>query len=221
MKGVFITFEGPEGSGKTTQARLLASYLKSQGYETVLTREPGGTEIGDAIRKILLNPDFKDMGEVTELLLLSASRAQNVKDRIRPALERGNIVICDRFTDSTLAYQGFGRRFDIELLMSLNRIATGGIFPELTILLDLPVEEGLARSRALQKEESKAGKGDRIEQEGIDFHRRLREGFLELARRDPKRIRVVTAQDKIESAYKIIKEIAEDFLKKTGRGGRD
>ncbi len=220
MRGVFITFEGPEGSGKTTQARLLAAYLKKRGYETVLTREPGGTEIGDAVRKILLDPDFKDMGEVTELLLLAASRAQNVKARIKPALERGSVVICDRFTDSTLAYQGFGRHFDIKLLMSLNKIATGGIFPDFTFLLDLPVEKGLERSRALGKAESREGKGDRIEQEGLQFHRRLREGFLELARRDPKRIKVVTAQDEIDSAHKIIKDLADDFLsKKTLRRG--
>ena len=212
MKGTFITFEGGEGSGKSTQARLLAAALKNEGYDVVSTREPGGTGIGDAIRAILLNPDLSEMGNVTELLLLAASRAQNVYERIRPALERGGVVVCDRFTDSTLAYQGYGRDSDLSLLKSLNRLATGGVMPDLTILLDLPADVGLARSKALEKDEAGAGEGDRFEQEDIDFHRRLRNGFLELARREPERFRLIAVQDGIEDTQRLVREAALTFL---------
>lgn len=216
MKGTFITFEGGEGSGKSTQARLLAGYLKQKGYDVVPTREPGGTEIGDAIRAILLNPNFSEMGNVTELLLLAASRAQNVHERIKPGLERGAVVICDRFIDSTLAYQGYGRKFDLKLLEALNRLATGGVTPDLTILLDLPVEVGLERAKALDKLESKAGEGDRIEQEGIDFHRRLRKGFLKLAAREPERFRTLKITESIDATQEMVVKIVEEHLQ--GRG---
>ncbi|MFH1037592.1 MAG: dTMP kinase [PVC group bacterium] len=213
MKGTFITFEGGEGSGKSTQARLLAGYLKQAGRDVVATREPGGTEIGDEIRGILLNPELTEMGNVTELLLLAASRAQNVCERIRPALERGAVVICDRFIDSTLAYQGYGRKFDLKLLASLNRLATGGVTPDLTILLDLSPEIGLARAKALDKAGSKKGEGDRIEQEDIEFHRRLRKGFLELAEKEPERFRMIPVQGNIEAAQRLVIGIVEEFLK--------
>jgi len=196
-RGKFITFEGPEGSGKSTQARLLVQDLKNDGRDVVVTREPGGTAIGDAIRAILLNPELQEMDSVTELLLLSASRAQNVRQRVKPALERGCVVVCDRFTDSTLAYQGYGRKFDLKLLRSLNSIATGGVFPDLTVLLDLPVELGLARAKALKKAEARGQSGDRFEQEEVDFHRRLRDGFLKLAAAEPKRFRVIPVRDEM------------------------
>ena len=213
MKGRFITFEGPEGSGKSTQARLLAAYLKNKGYDVITTREPGGTGIGDAIRAILLNPELSEMGNVTELLLLAASRAQNVCERVKPALERGSLVLCDRFTDSTLAYQGYGRNFDLDLLHSLNRIATGGVMPDLTILLDLPVELGLERAKALETEEAKEGEGDRFEQEEIGFPRRLRDGFLKLAEGEPERIKVVEVKDDIKSTHRLVCEVVDEFLK--------
>jgi dTMP kinase len=216
MKGTFITFEGGEGSGKSTQARLLAGHLKQKGYDVIATREPGGTEIGDAIRAVLLNPEFTEMGNVTELLLLAASRAQNVHERIKPGLERGAVVICDRFIDSTLAYQGYGRKFDLKLLEALNRLATGGVTPDLTILLDLPVEVGLGRAKALDKGESKSGEGDRIEQLDIDFHRRLRQGFLELAAREPKRFEILEITEGIEVIQDKVVEVVEEYLK--GRG---
>ncbi len=216
MKGTFITFEGGEGSGKSTQARLLAAHLKQQGYEVLATREPGGTEIGDAIRSVLLNPEFSAMGNVTELLLLAASRAQNVFERIKPGLERGEVVICDRFIDSTLAYQGYGRDFDLKLLEALNRLATGGVTPDLTILLDLPVEVGLGRAKALDKLESGTGKGDRIEQEDIEFHRRLRKGFLELASREPDRFRILEITEGIEATRERVVEVVEKFLRNRG-----
>ncbi len=212
MKGTFITFEGGEGSGKSSQARLLADYLKEKGYDVEVTREPGGTGIGDAIRAILLNPELSEMGNVAELLLLAASRAQNVHQRIKPAVDRGAVVVCDRFIDSTLAYQGYGRDFDLDLLKSLNRLATGGVTPDLTILLDLPPEVGLERSKALDKAEAKQGEGDRFEQEDIDFHRRLREGFLELADAEPDRFRKIAVQQEMDETHELVVEIVERFL---------
>ncbi len=213
MKGTFITFEGGEGSGKSSQARLLAEYLKEKGYDVEVTREPGGTGIGDAIRAILLNPELSEMGNVAELLLLAASRAQNVHERIEPALARGAVIVCDRFIDSTLAYQGYGRDFDLGLLKSLNSLATGGVTPDLTILLDLPPEVGLERSKALDKAEAKQGEGDRFEQEDIEFHRRLRKGFLELAEAEPDRFRKIAVQQEMEETHGMVVEIVEGFLK--------
>lgn len=213
MKGTFITFEGGEGSGKSTQARLLAAYLKGHGHQIVATREPGGTEIGDAIRTIILNPEFSEMKNITELLLLAASRAQHVEERIKPALERGCVVICDRFTESTIAYQGYGRGFDLKLMRSLNQLATGGVFPDLTILLDLPIEVGLVRAKALDKKEAGAGKGDRIEQEDDDFHQRLRKGFIDLAEEEPERIKLLPVTGDIEETHKVVVKIVDEFLK--------
>ncbi len=215
-KGAFITFEGGEGSGKSTQARLLAGYLRNSQREVITTREPGGTPIGDAIRAILLNPDLSEMGNVTELLLLAASRAQNVHERVRPALERGSLVVCDRFTDSTLAYQGYGRDFDLELLRSLNRLATGGVFPDLTILLDIDPEIGLARAKELDKAEAEAGQGDRFEQEELEFHRRLCRGFQELAAAEPERFRVIPVQQGMEETHRLVVAAVEDFLAARG-----
>ena len=212
VRGKFITFEGPEGSGKSTQARLLVQDLKNDGWDVVVTREPGGTAIGDAIRAILLNPEIAEMDSVTELLLLAASRAQNVSQRVKPALARGCVVVCDRFTDSTLAYQGYGRKFDLKLLRSLNAIATGGVFPDLTILLDLPVEVGLERAKALKKAEARGQTGDRFEQEEVDFHRRLRAGFLELAAAEPKRFRVIPVQAEMEATHKQVAGAVREFL---------
>jgi dTMP kinase len=216
MKGTFITFEGGEGSGKSTQARLLAGYLKQKGYDVISTREPGGTEIGDAVRAVLLNPEFREMGNVTELLLLAASRAQNVHERVKPGLERGSVVICDRFIDSTLAYQGYGRNFDLKLLEALNRLATGGVTPDLTILLDLPAEIGLKRAKALDKGEAKDGEGDRIEQEDIEFHLRLRKGFLELAEREPDRFRTLEVAGDIETTQGRVVQVVEEYFKSRG-----
>ncbi|HOO76263.1 MAG TPA: dTMP kinase [bacterium] len=212
MKGTFITFEGGEGSGKSTQARLLVEHLKGQGYDTEATREPGGTPIGDAIRAILLDPRLSEMGHVTELLLLAASRAQNVFQRIRPAIERGAIVVCDRFTDSTLAYQGYGRKFDIALLDSLNRIATGGVWPDLTVLLDIDPEIGLRRARELEKAEAAAGEGDRFEREAFEFHHRLREGFLTQARKYPSRFRIIPVKDTIEETRRDVIAAVDQYL---------
>lgn len=205
MSGAFITFEGIEGSGKTTQAKLLKGYLESKGLEVVLTREPGGTELSERIRQLLADPSLPIRPEA-ELMLFMASRAQHVRELIRPALERGATVICDRFADSSAAYQGYGRGIDLELISALNEFATGGLKPDLTILLDLDPEEGLRRARR--------GRGDldRIELEELEFHRRVREGYLEMARREPDRFVVIRADVDIDSVHRRVREAVERCL---------
>jgi dTMP kinase len=192
MRGLFVTFEGGEGSGKTTQLGLLAVRLRAAGERVVETRDPGGTAIGKEIRAILLSRESGPISAATELFLYEASRAQLVRDVIAPALERGTIVLCDRFTDSTLAYQGFGRGLDVEVIRRMDRLATGGLGPDLTMLLDLEPAMGLARCR--RDAASDVAPRDRIEAEPLDFHRRVREGYRRLAREEPDRFRVMDAR---------------------------
>jgi dTMP kinase len=179
MTGFFITIEGPEGAGKSTQARRLASELEMAGHSVVLTREPGGTEIGEAIRVILLEQRNHAMLAETEALLHTAARSQHVGEKIRPALANGQIVVCDRFVDSTLAYQGGGRGIAIERLGAIQEIATGGLKPDLKILLDVPVEIGLARRLGA------SGEINRMDTAGEEFHQRVRATFLQLADEQP------------------------------------
>ncbi len=182
--GTLVTLEGGEGSGKSTQAEALAALMREQGYTVVLTREPAGTELGDVVKGI-----FQRGVAVTaesELFLFEAARAQHVRDVIRPALGRGEVVLCDRYTDSTLAYQGYGRGLSLDHLRAVNHIATQGLPPHFTILLDVPPEAGLAR-----KDHERLG--DSIGKEPMEFHERVRAGYLELARREPKRFAVVDA----------------------------
>ncbi len=187
----FITFDGVEGSGKTTQIRRLAEALRLRGHSVCTTREPGGCPIADAIRSILLDPAHGKMAPRAELLLYAAARAQHVAEVIRPALERGEIVLCDRFTDATIAYQGFGRGLERDLISHLNDLASGGLVPDLTLLLDLPVEEGLRR--ALERNALDDGMREgRFEQEALAFHNRVREGYHHLAATES-RFRVVDA----------------------------
>ena len=183
--GLFITFEGPEGSGKTSQMRALAEFLRDQGYPVLTTREPGGTPIGLHIRDLLLNPRFGDMTPRAEVLLFLADRAQHVEQVVRSALERGDIVLCDRYADSTLAYQGYGHRhFDLNELRALIEFATGGLWPDRTFLLDISPERGLARN----------GKDrDRLERHALAFHHRVRRGYLEMAAAEPHRWMVLDA----------------------------
>jgi len=178
---MFISFEGPEGGGKSTQARALAGFLRHAGYEVVLTREPGGTSIGDQIREVLHSTANTAMAPTAEMLLYAASRAQLVSEVIRPALAAGRVVLCDRYADSTMAYQGFGRGLDRAMLAALTGIATGGLVPDLTLLLDLDVERGLARRRDEGEEMN------RLDLEALDFHRRVRTGYLTLAAAEPTR----------------------------------
>lgn len=203
-KGLFITFEGVEGSGKSTQIDLLKEFLSSKGYDVMTTREPGGTPIGDKIRKILLNPDFKEMDYRTEALLYAASRAQHVAEVITRALPKGRIVISDRYTDSSLAYQSFGRGLDQKRLESINKWATGDLDPDLTILLDIPADKGLKRtSRSL---------ADRIEQENLEFHDRVSKGFLKVAKKFPKRIKIVDASRDVEEIHQEVVKIIGKLL---------
>jgi dTMP kinase len=181
MSGYFITLEGPDGCGKTCQIPPLAEYLLSRGLDVVTTREPGGTDISEQIRQVIMSMSNKGMHPQTEILLFQASRAQHVEQLIRPALASGKIVICDRFTDSTMAYQGYGHRSDLVFLRQLLDFTTGRLVPDLTILLDLDVEEGLRRRIA------SGGEWNRLDDYDLDFHRRVREGYHELVLQEPAR----------------------------------
>ena len=194
--GRFITLEGVEGSGKTTQVKLVADVLRTRGRRVTVTREPGGTRAGEAIRAIFLDPAVS-LSVATELLLVLADRAQHVREKLRPAVAAGEIVISDRYSDSTVAYQGYGRGVDLKLLGDLNNLATEGMRPDATFVLDCDVETGLARTRARSRGGSHAP--DRFEGEVIEFHRRVREGFLAIARDEPDRVTVLDATENIES----------------------
>ncbi len=199
MRGALITFEGIEGCGKTTQARLLVDTLKSAGHDVLAVREPGGSAIAETIRAILLDPANTAITPVAELLLYEAARAQLVAEVIRPALERGAIVVADRFYDSTTAYQGAGRGLRNVDFTTLNRLATGGIKPDLTIFIDIPAEIGLARAK-------NGAAGDRIEREPLEFHNRVRQGFIAISAAEPDRVRRLDGSRDRES-------IAADVLK--------
>jgi dTMP kinase len=191
---LFITLEGPEGTGKSTQARLLARRLRREGYDVLLTREPGGTRIGGRIREVLLAPGHRAMCPETELGLYFSDRAQHLREVVWPALRSGKIVVSDRFTDSTLAYQGYGRGLSLSLIRKLDRILTGGFRPDLTCLLDLTVEAGLNRARRRNRESESHRKEGRFEIEALGFHERVRRGYLKLARREPERFLLVPAE---------------------------
>ena len=210
--GLFITFEGIEGCGKSTQIELSREYLNGLGKSVRLIREPGSTTLGESIRDLLLTSRGDGMSEWTELFLYEACRAELVSKVIRPALEGDEIIICDRFTDSTIAYQGYGRGLDIDALNTLNERATGGVAPKLTVLLDCPVEVGLGRANVRMQGES-PHKEDRFEREKVDFHERVRSGFLELANIEPQRIKVVDAGDEIKVVEQNIRALLDDSLK--------
>ncbi|MFZ6017052.1 MAG: dTMP kinase [Nitrospirota bacterium] len=210
-EGFFISFEGIEGTGKSTQAKLLYEYLRGKGFDVVLTGEPGGTTIGLKIREMLLSIENKKISPVTELLLYNASRAQHIKEVILPAINRGHIVVTDRFSDSTVAYQGYGRGIDLNLIDPLDRIATKGLRPGITILLDLDVEVGLKRNRGINKT-------DRLELEDIEFHKKVRKGYLEIATKEPGRIKLIDASTGIEEIHRKVVEIVEDFIKNISLG---
>jgi len=198
---MLMTFEGPEGSGKTTQIVRAVQYLRSFGLPVVQTREPGGTPIADQIRAVLLRAENKAITPLTELLLYFAARAQHVAEVVRPALEAGKIVACDRFADATWAYQGHARGMDTAMIERLNEIATGGLQPDLTLLYDLPIEEGLRRARSRAERLDDAEREDRFEKEALEFHRKLREGFLLLAEREPRRFRVIDAAGSVDEVW--------------------
>jgi len=208
--GLFITFEGTEGCGKTTQCRRLARALRSQRYQVLETREPGGTPLAEAIRRLLLShsktkSNIETITPVCEAALILAARPQHVAHVIRPALAKGMIVLCDRFFDSTLAYQGYGRKIDTTFLNHSHQFATEGLTPHLTFLLDLPIQEGLARRQ-------KSKYQNRLDQESLDFHQRVRRGFIALAKQNPQRIRKLDARASPDTLETQIASMMTSFI---------
>ena len=205
MKNLFITFEGGEGSGKTTQIQLLAGHLRREGRTVLTTREPGGTRIGDAIRELLLDSTLSEMSDRAEALLYAASRAQLVDEVIKPALAEDKVVICDRYIDSSVAYQAFARGLDREAVENISLWATGNLLPDLTFLLKIPAEKGLFRAIT--------GEADRIEREEITFHEQVEAGYNRLAAENPLRFRIIEAAADIELVHARIAEIVDLKLK--------
>jgi len=210
--GCFISFEGVEGCGKSTQLQLLADYLRGRGIPLTVTREPGGVPIAEAIREVLLDPEHRAMTPTAELLLYAAARAQHVGELIRPAMERGDVVLCDRYADSTTAYQGGGRGLDPAQLEQLHAIATQGCWPDRTFLLDFSPEAGLERAR-------ERGRRDRIESEALEFHREVREAFLRIAEVHPRRVVCVDASRSIEAIQDDIRAATDEVLAAAGYNG--
>ena len=201
--GLFITFEGPDGSGKSTQARLLAERLRHDGYPVLETIEPGGTPISQQIRRILLDPANRELRPITELLLMFAARAQNVEQSVLPALAEGKIVVSDRFTDSSIAYQGAGHLLGWEVVLEVDRIACHGLVPDLTLCIDIDTETGLSRAHSRAQHHEM-----RYEQQGAEFHQRVRAAYHELARREPRRFRLIDGQGSPEQiAEKVWTEV--------------
>lgn len=215
--GFFITFEGIEGCGKSTQINLLEKVLAEKDIPFSLTREPGGTEIGAKIRSILLDTNNRDIRPATELLLYAADRAQHVESVIRPALSEGKVLICDRYFDATTAYQGNARGLDSELILSLNRIASSGLTPDLTFLIDCPVEIGL--ERAIQRSEDEAPEEMRFEKEALSFHHKVREGYLKIAESNPERVKIINGNRPVEKVHEEIAGILMEAIKKKNGTG--
>lgn len=206
QRGLFITFEGVEGAGKSSQIRRLAASLEKEGVSVLVTREPGGTPISERIRELLLERKHHKMVSTTELLLYAAARSQHVAERITPALEEGQTVISDRFGDATTAYQGHGRGLDLELIHRLNRVATGGLVPDLTIVLDVPVKVGLGRARRRRRTM------DRLEVETLEFHQRVRDCYLAIAKQEPNRVEVIDSRRNPVRVHYEIRELVNQRI---------
>lgn len=202
--GTFVTLEGPEGAGKTTQLKQLSKQLDVLGINHIVTRDPGGTPLGRQIRRILLNPE-NPVNPMSELLLYQADRAQHVGEVIMPALKEGKLVLCDRYIDSTMAYQGYARGIDFEIIEDLNQVATGGLKPELTILFDLESSEGLSRLHP--------GGHDRLEREAIEFHHKVRDGYHELVKKEPVRWKVIDASKPMTTVQSELRRVLSEQLK--------
>jgi dTMP kinase len=208
---LFITFEGVEGSGKTTQIRRLEGYLTRKGIPCKVTREPGGAPISEKVRKILLNPDHQEMVPLSELLLYEAARAQHLKEVIEPILKKGGVVLCDRFSDATIAYQGFGRKLDLKLIKRLNQLATQGRKPDVTFLLDCP--SGLGLKRAVQRNQrQRKTREERFEREKIQFHHRVRRGYHWIAKEEPHRVKVIDTREGVDKTFEKIREIIDKLI---------
>jgi len=210
MRGIFITFEGPEGSGKSTHSKEICSDLIKDGYDVLHTREPGGSVLGEKIREILLAKDSIPLSKEAELLLFEVDRAEHVNEVIKPAIDQKKIVLCDRFNTATFAYQGYGLGMDLEAIKRVDDIATSGTSPDLTILLDLDVQKGLERAGS-------KGSPDRMEKRNIDFHNRVRQGYLEIAKKNPDKIKRVSVAENKEDTYKKVKMIINDFIEQYKR----
>lgn len=210
--GLFVTFEGVEGSGKSTQVRALEAHLRERGVPTVFSREPGGTPLGEQLRGILLEPSQDGMLPLTELFLYLASRAEHVSRVVRPALEQGAVVVSDRYTDASVAYQGGGRGLGWEVVEPLNRLATDGVKPDITFLLDLDPEEGLARFSGAHGRPTR----DRIESEALEFHRRVRAAYIDASRREPARFVVLDARRDPDEITRLVAQRVDDLLKRRG-----
>ena len=211
MSGAFITFEGIDGCGKSTQLRLLASELRVRGLEVVTTREPGGTSLGQKLRTALLDVQ-EQVDPLTELLVFAADRAQHVRKHLRPALAADQIVLSDRYADATVAYQGAGRGFEPALIDEIVELATGGLKPDLTLLFDLSVAESAVRTRkrvALKHT-------DRLDKENVEFHTRVRDAYLEIAKREPERVRIIDARDSVQETHRQVMKLVMPFLKERG-----
>lgn len=212
MSGTFITFEGIDGSGKSTQLRLLAHFLKQAGCEVLLTREPGGTPLGNRLRAALLDA-HEEVDPLTELLVFAADRAQHVRRVLRPALAMGQVVFSDRYADATTAYQGAGRGFSPELISEIIQLATEGLKPDLTVLFDLSVDDSTTRTR---RRTNGTQRGDRLDSENSEFHNRVREAYLRLAEAEPDRIKIIETNQPFELTHQSVKEIVVPFLRSRG-----
>lgn len=208
MRGLLIAFEGVEGSGKSTQAERLRSWLEQQGVPCLLSREPGGTSIGEQVRDVLLNPANRAMDARTEFFLYLASRNQHVRELVLPAVKRGMVAILDRYVDSSVAYQGSGRGLGERFVSRLNKLATAGLVPQLTVLVDVPVEVGQRRKDAARL--------DRLERERVEFHQRVRDGYLKLSRRAPKRFRVLDGRLTADELEPMVRQLVVDLLSRKG-----
>lgn len=206
---LFVTFEGPDGSGKTQQAKRLVEHLRSLKIDVVLTCEPGGTEIGDQIRQVLFSLDNTAMDPRTEFLLFSASRAQLVAQKIQPLLEQGKIVLSDRFFDSSLAYQGYGHQLDLQMLWTVTRFATGGLVPDRTYLLDIPVEEGIERRKH-------GGNWNRLDAFDLELHQRVRTGYLQMAEQDQQRWEVIDARPPFDEVQEKLRARVLELMRARG-----
>jgi len=208
MKGKFITFEGGEGCGKTLQIKLLSDYLKNKKYDVIITREPGGVPTAETIRNIIQNPDLPDINPTTELLLYEAARSEFSQKLVIPALNKGKIVLSDRYFDSTKAYQGYGNKTDIKIIDFLNKLASNNLFPDLTYVIDTFAEKGLNKVTT-----DEFGRLDKIEQRGLEYHKRVNQGYREIAKQDPKRVKLIQFIDgKPEKMHEIIIKYVDDLL---------